>query len=132
MSPQERSSMMLELAKQVILQLIITRHLRRQRDINCAYLKEFSNLSNKNNFILFILILFFIIKSLPSPACFSQSTTSSLHYFITSLLHHFITSLLHHFITSLLNHPRHPGNKPRKRYQQQLSQHRADKPADNH
>jgi SRSO17 transposase len=34
-----------EQSEQVMLQLIITRHLRRQRDINCAYLKEFSNLS---------------------------------------------------------------------------------------
>ena len=34
-----------EQSEQVMLQLIIIRHLRRQRDINCAYLKEFSNLS---------------------------------------------------------------------------------------
>lgn len=34
-----------EQTEQVMLQLIITRHHRRQRDINSAYLKEFSNLS---------------------------------------------------------------------------------------
>jgi hypothetical protein len=34
-----------EQSEHAILQLIIVRHMRRQRDINRAYLKEFSNLS---------------------------------------------------------------------------------------
>ena len=34
-----------EQSQQAMLQLIIVRHFRRQRDINRAYLKEFSNLS---------------------------------------------------------------------------------------